>query len=101
MTWDELQHLLHAHPRTAVYVTLPGCGPCQAVRPWLEVLFDDPAWRWVVVDSSVSPEVTGQLLVFAHPTLVLFLDGREAARFSRVLRRQEVEHTKAAMAEVP
>jgi len=42
MTYDELQRLAADTPRLAVYVTLPGCGPCEAVRPWLEPAFATP-----------------------------------------------------------
>lgn len=94
MMYDELHTLLGDHDRVAVYLTMPGCGPCHAVRPWVSALFDDPDWRWVEVDTTENPEIAGQLLVFAHPTLVVFADGREAARFSRVVRRAEVERLK-------
>ena len=94
MTFDDLQQRTATHPHVAVYLTLPGWGPCQAVRPWLEALFDDPRWRWEAIDSSRYPHVGGQLLVFTHPTLLLFVDGREAGHFSRVLRRRDVEPAK-------
>ncbi len=90
MTHEELQARLAASPRTAVYLTTPGCGPCAAVRPWAEELFADPAWDWVVVDTTSSPDIAGQLLVFSHPTLLLFAGEREVHRFSRVVPRGAV-----------
>jgi thioredoxin-like negative regulator of GroEL len=95
MTYDELLAVVDASPRVAVYLTIDGCGPCKAVRPWAEALFDDPSWRWLPIDTAASPDVAGQLLVFSHPTLILFADGREAHRFSRVVPRQAVEQGKA------
>jgi len=94
-----LQAMLAAHPRVAVYLSTEHCGPCHAVRPWAQAMFADPAWTWVPVDTQESPEVAGQLLVFSHPTLILFADGREQARFSRVVPRAQVERIKALLEE--
>ena len=96
MTWDELRGRLETIPLAALYVTIEGCAPCKAVRPWAEAMFEDPAWVWIAVDSAESPEVTGQLLVFAHPTLILLERGTERARFSRILPRLDVERAKSA-----
>jgi thioredoxin-like negative regulator of GroEL len=35
------------------------------------------------VDTHQNSEVSGQYLVFAVPTIIVFLDGREVNRFSR------------------
>lgn len=91
MTLDALHAHLAAHPLVALYLTTPGCGPCAAVRPWVEARLDGTPWVFTPVQSPESPEVVGQLLVFAHPTLVLFVDGREVERFSRIVRRDAVE----------
>lgn len=97
MTWDALRARLDEIPLAALYVTIEGCAPCKAVRPWAQAMFEDSAWEWIAVDSAESPEVTGQLLVFAHPTLILFERGIERARFSRIVPRAHVERTRAAL----
>lgn len=91
MTYDDLREQVDTHGHVAVYLTIPGCGPCHAVRPWVEPMFAQKPWTWIEIDSTISPEIAGQLLVFAHPTLLLFVDGREAARFSRAIPRAQVE----------
>lgn len=98
MDYTALVDILGERPRVAVYLTTETCGPCHAVRPWAQALFDDPDWTWVPIDTQQSPDVAGQLLVFAHPTLILFADGREQARFSRVVPRADVERIKGLLA---
>ena len=97
LTHAGLLELLASNRLVALYLTMEGCGPCHAVRPWAEALFGDAAWTWVPVDTAQSPEIAGQLLVFSHPTLLLFAEGREQARFSRVVPRAPVERAKAML----
>ncbi len=97
MTFGELNTFLANHRLVALYLTYPGCGPCKAVRPYVEARFSGQAWAWLEVDSTVSPEITGQLLVFAHPTLILFANGVEVGRLSRVVPRVELERLAGAI----
>jgi thioredoxin-like negative regulator of GroEL len=97
--YDALRALLEEHPRVAVYLTTPTCGPCAAIKRFVRELFADPSWVLVEVETPRAPDVAGQLLVFAHPTLVLFAEGREAARRSRVFARAEIEVAKARIDE--
>ena len=100
MNFAQLRAQLDQNKRVAVYLTHPGCAPCTAVRPWAEALFQhDPTWVWTAVETPDSPDVAGQLLVFSHPTLLLFVEGKEFARFSRVVRQSDVIRAKEAAAQ--
>ncbi len=97
MTFDELRIQIAQNHHFALYLTHPGCAPCTAVRPWAEALFQaDPDWVWTAIETPDSPDIAGQLLVFSHPTLLLFVEGKEFARFSRIIRQSEVTRAKEA-----
>lgn len=63
------------------------CGPCKAFAP----VFDQAARelsgrvRLAKLDSEANPQLAGQLGIRSIPSLILFKDGREAARQSGAL----------------
>lgn len=71
----------------AVYFTAPDCGVCKVLRPRLRELIrvEFPRLRWFEVDVAGQREIAGQYQVFAIPTLLVFIDGREVLRRVRHL----------------
>ena len=65
-----------------VDVWAPWCGPCRMVSPVVEQLARERAGRLKVVkvNADEAPGVSTRLGVRSIPTLVLVIDGREAAR---------------------
>ncbi|MBS3731546.1 MAG: thioredoxin [Desulfobacterales bacterium] len=61
----------------------PWCGPCKAQAPILEELADAFAHRAAVaeVDVSANREIAQRFGIQSIPTLVVFKEGREQARF--------------------
>lgn len=63
------------------------CGPCKAFAP----VFDQAARelagrvRLAKLDSEAEPQLAGQLGIRSIPSLILFKEGREAARQSGAL----------------
>ncbi|MED5369543.1 MAG: thioredoxin family protein [Myxococcota bacterium] len=90
MELSDFDDLRQDSPRLAVWLTRPACGPANALLPFIEQTFSQDGWRFVEVDLNDSPEVGGQLLVFATPTLLLFVDGQEKQRLSRIFTRDAV-----------
>jgi thioredoxin 1 len=58
------------------------CQPCRMVAPIVEQLAKDLAgkMKFVKVDGDQSPELIESHGVQGYPTMVVFRDGREAAR---------------------
>lgn len=58
------------------------CGPCRAQMPIVEKIADDFAGTLRVgkLDVDTSPEVACKLGIRGAPTVVLFKNGKEAAR---------------------
>ncbi len=61
----------------------PWCGPCKAQAPILEELADAFADRAALaeVDVSENREIEQRFGIQSIPTLVVFREGREQARF--------------------
>ncbi|WP_168210895.1 thioredoxin family protein [Persicimonas caeni] len=91
MDFDTFQELRDEHRLLVVYVSGPSCSVCDALGPKLAQVMDEhAAWRFVKIDAAEDREVAGQMLVLTVPTLVFFVDGREAARLTRSFGMQEV-----------
>jgi thioredoxin 2 len=58
------------------------CGPCRAFAPTLEAFAKESGARVLVakVDVDAAPRTAAKLGIQSIPTIVLFRDGREAAR---------------------
>jgi thioredoxin 1 len=82
---DQLAPLLTQHPGLLLYFSTPQCTVCKVLRPKLMELFEShyPEIYHCHVDTTVTPEISGQYGVFAVPTIILFLDGKEFVRKSR------------------
>lgn len=84
-SWDEVQAFIGDNPMALVYFGGADCGVCQALKPRVEALVEEefPELPLVYVDTAEATEVAGQYQIFAIPTLLFFIDGREGQRFSR------------------
>jgi thioredoxin-like negative regulator of GroEL len=51
---------------------------------------DFPKMNLTFVNSFENPELTAQFGVFAHPTLIIFFDGKEYIRASKYVSIQEL-----------
>jgi thioredoxin 1 len=81
----ELQQAITEYDGVLVYFSTPQCNVCKVLRPKLIKLIEQyyPDIVCFYVDSTILPEVSGQYSVFAVPTVLLFLDGKEFTRKSR------------------
>ncbi|MBU1533913.1 thioredoxin family protein, partial [Myxococcota bacterium] len=79
---DLFNTFLGSHAIVLAYFSTPRCTLCKALRPKVEELLatEYPAAHFAYVDSTVNPLIAGQLSVFAVPTTVLFVEGRESSR---------------------
>ncbi len=71
----------------------PWCGPCKMMAPGFEAAAAafEPRVRFAKVDTDEEPDLGAQYNIRSIPTLVLFKDGREAARMSGALPAGELK----------
>jgi thioredoxin 1 len=91
-TLSEIETIISNNPAVMLYFSAPTCNVCHALKPKLfeavEQNFEQ--FELVSIDISETPEIASHYSVFAIPTLVVFLDGREFLRKSRHMSVGEV-----------
>jgi thioredoxin 1 len=62
--------------------TAAWCGPCKALAPIVESLAEETAGRLKVgtIDIDEAPEIAQRFRIRSLPTVLVFRDGKEAAR---------------------
>jgi len=75
-----------------VYFSAPTCNVCHALKPKLLEALDKNFKEFVIesVDISTQEEIAPHFEVFAIPTVLIFLDGKEFLRKSRHMSVDEV-----------
>lgn len=76
-----------------IYFSAPNCGVCHVLAPKLKALMEEkfPKLEQFNVNNAIQPEIAAQLSLFTNPSLLVFLDGKEFLRRSRVIGLGEVE----------
>jgi len=71
----------------------PWCGPCRLVSPVVESLGEAHGDRLATakVNTDENQQLAMRYSIFSIPTLVLFKDGREAARLVGYMPQQVME----------
>ena len=91
-TIDEINNTIKNNMAVMVYFSAPTCNVCHALKPKLleaiETNFEN--FKIVSVDVSISQDIAAYFSVFAIPTVLIFLDGREFLRKSRHMSVDEV-----------
>ncbi len=89
---DEIEKTVKENPAVMLYFSAPTCNVCHALKPKLleaiETNFKE--FKIISVDTSIEQEIAAHYSVFAIPTVLIFLDGREFLRKSRHMSVDEV-----------
>jgi thioredoxin 1 len=96
MTVDESTfeaQVLSADKPVLVDFWAPWCGPCRLVSPVVESVGEAHADKIAVakVNTDENQQLAMRYSIFSIPTLILFKDGREAARLVGYMPQEAME----------
>jgi len=91
-TIEEINNIIKQKPAVMLYFSAPTCNVCHALKPkLLEAINSNfKEFEIVSIDVSVEQDIAAHFSVFAIPTVLIFLDGREFLRKSRHMSIDEV-----------
>jgi len=91
-TIENIEKTIQENMAVMLYFSAPTCNVCHALKPKLLEAIEKnfQAFKIVSIDVSLQQEVAAHFQVFAIPTLLIFLDGREFIRKSRHMSVDEV-----------
>ena len=84
-TIQNIQNTIENNLAVMVYFSAPTCNVCHALKPKLMDALESNFKEFKVesVDISVEEDIAPHFGVFAIPTLLVYLDGKEFLRKSR------------------
>jgi len=90
---EALKTEIEKEPMAVVYFSSESCNVCKTLKPKVIELLNArfPGVNLLYVDIEKSPVISGQYRVFSIPTIDIYAEGREHARFSRNLMLFEFE----------
>lgn len=91
-TIKDIQKILEENPAVMLYFSAPACNVCHALKPKLLNAIESNFGEFEIisVDTSLNQEIAAHFSVFAIPTVLVFLGGREFLRKSRHMSVDEV-----------
>lgn len=82
---QELQTLIQNNTMTVVYFSNDSCNVCKVLKPKIQEILASRYTKveLIYIDTEKSPVISGQYRVFTIPTIDIYIEGKEHARFSR------------------
>jgi len=82
---DEFKEFTSKNGGTVTYFSTPTCNVCKVLKPKLKELLAEhfPEMKFAYVNTVEAMELAAQNQVFAVPTILFHLDGKEFIRKSR------------------
>jgi len=91
-TIEDIKQTIEQNLAVMVYFSAPTCNVCHALKPKLLEAIESnfSMFKVISVDTSIEQETAAHFSVFAIPTVLVFLDGKEFLRKSRHMSVDEV-----------
>lgn len=89
----DLQALLEDEKGVLLYFSSESCSVCKVLKPKVAALMQSrfPQMRSYYVDIEKSPVISGQFRIFTIPSILLYFEGKELARYSRNISMHQLE----------
>ena len=91
----ELESDINEQDAILVYFSNDACNVCKVLKPKVSEMTGKsfPRVKLLYVDTEKSPFIAGQYRIFTIPTILIFIQGKEHARFSRNINMHELEES--------
>lgn len=89
---QQFDALLSDHEIVVADFSSPGCGPCKKVPPFIEEIMtelNDPRIVACEVNVAANMDLAQRYMVMGVPTLIVFKNGQESARFSSIPKKEK------------
>lgn len=84
---DEIVNFLDKNQLSLLYVSRPECTVCHAILPKLLLILDNyPKIQIGHINANEVEQVAERFLIFAVPTIMVFIEGKEYLRTDRFVR---------------
>jgi len=85
MNLEELKEKISNSPAVMLYFWGDNCAVCDALKPKIKELLDSdfPKIEQLYIDAKNNLDISAHFSVFAIPTTIIFLDGKEFLREGR------------------
>ncbi len=81
---DEIKNNIKNTPISLLYLTTKDCNICKVLKPKIKSLISNyNLVQGFYYELDEKPALKGEFSVFAVPTILLFIEGKEALRYSR------------------
>jgi len=93
MLLEDLEKIIKKEIGVLLYFSGENCNVCHALRPKFKELFDNSFSKieQIYLDAHENPKVSAHFQVFAVPTMLVFLDGKEFIREGRTVSLYQLE----------
>lgn len=93
-TEEEFQEVLRDNLGVLFYFSAISCNVGEALEPKVLNLLENnyPKIPFYYVDMNASPEISAKNSVFVEPTILVFFDGKETIRKSRIISIQDLSN---------
>ena len=90
----EIQNLIKAQTFVLLYFYNDNCAPCKVLRPKVQkmVMKDFPNMEFCLINAEQYPATSAEYGVFASPTLLLYIQGKEYIRESKNISVSELQN---------
>ena len=82
---EQFEEFTSNNEASLIYFSIPQCNVCKVLKPKVQELLNNkfPKIKMAYVDCELLKEVSAQNRIFAVPSILFFLDGKEFIRKSR------------------
>lgn len=87
MTKEGIKETINNKSGVMLYFSGQDCGVCEALKPKIKEAMEHnfPLIEQIYIDAALNQEISAEFNVFAVPTVLVFLEGKEFIRKSRNL----------------